>query len=222
MTAIAEHPPTHSFTAAGVLDEIKDTANALAKENRGRTKQVETAEQIAAAGRALASFQKWISGCIASGSLRASSPQLLDVQRELSCQFMLGSFDARFFVGVPSSVEGWFFDAPWLHLALRRGHPGISLVCERFRSATGSVPGFALNFESVPEDIVNFMANHHYVDVRRVVVDPRDPERRAVTTTVAMTMEIRVITAEKDFVALLDGRTPDGFQNRSVFKRPGR
>lgn len=222
MTALAEHPLTHSPPPAGVLDEIKDKADVLAKENRGRAKQAETAEQLAAAGKALASFQKWIAGCIAAGTLRASSPQLLDVQPELSRQFMLGSYDARFFVGVPASVDGWFFDAPWLHLALRRGHPGISLVCERFRSATGSVPGFALNFESVPEEIVNFMANHHYVDVRRVMVDPQDPERRSVTTTVAMTMEIRVITEEKDFVALLDGRTPDGFQNRSVFRRPGR
>lgn len=149
------------------------------------------------------------------------SEDMLDVQPALSQEFCVGIHDMRYFIGVPRDCVEWFFELPWLHAAISLGSSRLSLVCERIRVPGIEVPAFALNFTVSPESYIKGMAHYHYLDVRVTDVKPNEDGRYAVSREVYMTLDIRSVSTERSFRAVLDGRVADGFQNRSIARVKG-
>lgn len=159
------------------------------------------------------SFRTWWSECSSKGWLRLASPQLMEVDQALSSKFMIGIFGRRFYIGVPPEAATWFFDAPWIHLAVRPGFSGVALVCGRFKSGKKAMNDFALYFSGVPAAIATTLGAFHYIDVRGIV------NGQYVTKEAFMTMEVVPVHGEVKFDTFASGASSAAFHRQLATQR---
>jgi len=172
-------------------------------------------------GIALAEFRRWYTENSSKGQIRVTSPGMLDISPELSEEFMLGIFGSRYFMGIPQGLLPWFLFAPWIHIALRPGFTGISLVCDRFAAEGLSIEPFSLNFDSVQAGVVKSLANYHFIDVR-AIVETSDSNTCAVGKLTLMTIEVIPVVGERDFPTVFAGKSAAAHAVRQHQRKTGK
>lgn len=205
-------------STASLLDEIHSRRDSLAIEHAAATRRLESDESKAFASTGALAFTRWFSDQRSARRVVMSSPHIIDVQPELSSCFAIGIYEHRYYLAIPEQVWPWFSDMPWLHVAIQRNGSVLSLVCERVKTPLVNLPAFALKFETGCASRLKLMTSYHYLDVRRLVPMQGEPggERVALSRDVVMALDIRVLDDVEGFDALLDGRTPHGYNNRSA------
>lgn len=154
------------------------------------------ASRLAAAA---SGFAGWVERGRRQGALHFSSNGALEVSEPLSSRFAVGNYGMRFYVGFPRAEAAWMLGMPWLHLGIDRREGLLSVLCDRLRLQRGQVPGFALNFRGVVPEVLRYLANYHYVDVRFFNADSAEPdgELARVSSEVAFVLPVRILDAEK-------------------------
>lgn len=203
------------------LRDLKERSLALAKRHASRADDETREQRHEQESAGIRAFLAWFKRQRAAGTITMPSEDMLDVQPELSREFCVGIHDMRYFIGIPRECVEWFFELPWLHAAISTAASRLSLVCERVRAPGLEVPAFALNFTVHPESYIKGMAHYHYLDVRVVDIHQQEESRYAISREVYMTLDIRSVSTERSFRAVLDGRLADGFQNRSIARAKG-
>jgi hypothetical protein len=211
---------TTSELSIDAMREIKSRRDSLASQH---TKDVDDeAKRIKLAKKAdgVRAFMAWFGRQRQSQGVVMASQHMLDVQKSVSDRFSVGLLDMRYFIAIPEDCRDWFFEMPWLHAAIGRDNSVISLVCARSQVPDVTLPEFSLNFDTGVPAMLKMMSNYHYLDVRLITGAPTQLSggRRAISVSkeVHMTLDIRVISGERTFANLLDGRRPNGLDSRSV------
>ena len=211
---------TTSELSLDAMREIKSRRDSLASQQSDAVS--DEAKRVKNAKRAdgVRAFMAWFGKQRKSQGVVVSGENMVDVQRSLSDRFAIGLLDMRYYIAIPEDCRDWFFELPWLHAAIGRNNSMLSLVCARPRVPNVTLPEFSMNFDTECAPMLKMMTNYHYLDVRlitgtsaRLASGNREV---SVSKDVFMTLDIRVIAGERTFVALLDGRKANGFENRSV------
>ena len=202
------------------MREIKSRRDLLANQQSDAVLNEETNVRIAKRADGVRAFMVWFGVQRESQSVVSVGDCQLDIQKGLSDRFSIGLLDMRYYIAIPEDCRDWFFELPWLHVAIGRNSSMLSLVCARPRIPGVSLPEFSMNFDTQCASMLKMMSNYHYLDVRILMgateVLSNGSRQVAVSKDVFMTLDIRVIAGERTFVALLDGRKANGFDNRSI------
>lgn len=211
---------TNSELSLDAMGEIKSRRDSLASQQSDAVSDEEKRAKNSNRANGVRAFMAWFGRQRKANGVVMSGEHMLDVQRGLSNRFAIGLLDMRYYIAIPEDCRDWFFELPWLHAAIGRDCSMLSLVCARPQIPDVSLPEFSMNFETECEAMLKMMSNYHYLDVRLVTgaSEPLANGNRAVGVSkdVFMTLDIRVISGERTFVALLDGRKANGFENRSI------
>ena len=202
------------------MREIKSRRDSLASQQSDAVSDEEKKARLAKRADGVRAFMVWFGKQRKSQSVVVSGEHMLDVQKSLSDRFSIGLLDMRYYIAIPEDCRDWFFELPWLHVAIGRDSSMLSLVCARPRIPGVSLPEFSMNFDTECAPMLKMMSNYHYLDVRILTgtpeVLPNGNRQVGVSKDVFMTLDIRIIAGERTFVALLDGRKANGFDNRSI------
>jgi hypothetical protein len=202
------------------MREIKSRRDAIAEQQSKVNREELSRDKALERSQGVRAFMAWFAQERAKGNLVMSGDHLIDVQPDLSKRFNFGMANMRYFIALPEESMKWFFELPWLHVAIARDSSSLSLVCARSRIGDLHLPEFAMNFETKALPMLRMMCNYHYLDVRAQLGQPHVDESgkrvMAIGRDVLMTMDIRVISGERTFEALLDGKAANGFSVRSI------
>jgi hypothetical protein len=204
---------------AAIRAGAEDLAHAHARAHSRQQQQ----RQIQLDISGIRAFVAWFTARRAAGEVTMSSDRMIDVLPALSRRFCIGLNDARYYIGLPPEAREWFTTMPWLHATVGTASKSLSLVCERSRAPGAELREFALNFELPVAGIVKMLCCYHYLDVRWIEhtgdIRPDGTQPVRVGRDVVMTLDIRVVSQGGGFVEILDGRDPNGMQNRSAVAR---
>lgn len=203
---------------SGAADLAQGHARAHARQQSLQQAQHESA--------GIRAFVAWFAARRAAGELTMSGDHMIDVLPVLSRRFCIGLNGGRYYIGMPPEAREWFTSMPWLHATVGTASRSLSLVCERSRVPGAELREFALNFELPVPSIVKMLSCYHYLDVRWIehTGEVREDGTQSVRVgrEVVMTLDIRVIALGGGFTEVLDGRNPNGHQNRAKISERAR